>query len=402
MENDGTGQCPLPEVSVILCVYNGQSYLRDAVNSILDQTYTDFELIVVDDGSNDESAEILRSYRDERVRLLQSGKNIGLTKSLNIGLSHARGRYIARQDVDDISLSNRLQKQVEYLHQHPEIAVVGTWIEQIDTNGTKLGRVAYPLGSAEIRERLLHENCLCHGSVLMRREQVTDLGGYREMFMLAQDWDLWLRMSEKYALANLPDVLYLFRRRPSSLSAAQQERQRRYGRMAAEQAVERRTSGSKVNCLSPKALAQHYLFLAGEDVAERQDAAARTHLERALRMFPELLLHPPTILEPVIYRGISLVSSNNGNSCATGEDYINRWFAVVPPHATTLIRRRSSVVGMYYAVLAFQYFRNEHWTSTLRCAAKGIRYAPLSLFNIGFLSMVGQSIARRLQCPKSV
>ncbi len=133
-----------PKVSVIMSVYNGDKYLREAIESILNQTFTDFEFIIVNDGSTDNSLEIIESYDDERIKTINNKKNIGLTKSLNKALKFAKGKYIARQDADDVSLPNRFEKQVEYLDSHPEVALVGTSVYLIDENGKIIGkRIAF-------------------------------------------------------------------------------------------------------------------------------------------------------------------------------------------------------------------------------------------------------------------
>jgi len=129
-----------PTVSVLMPVFNGEQFLRPAMNSILNQTFTDFEFIIVDDGSTDHSREILNSYTDSRVRLICNESNIGLTDSLNRGLEAASGNYIARMDQDDISLPERLAKQVAFMDSHPEVGVCGTWAKDIDqTDSTTPG-----------------------------------------------------------------------------------------------------------------------------------------------------------------------------------------------------------------------------------------------------------------------
>src|SRR3989344_927550 len=154
-----------PSVSVLMSTYNGAVYLRQAINSILNQTFTDFEFIIVDDNSTDNSGEILRSYNDPRIRIIQNNKNIGLTKSLNKGLKEAQGKYIARMDADDVSLLDRLKEQYNFLEAHPTIALVGSWAESMDEYGivTEIRKV--PTDPETIRFELVLRNCFFHSSV---------------------------------------------------------------------------------------------------------------------------------------------------------------------------------------------------------------------------------------------
>jgi glycosyltransferase involved in cell wall biosynthesis len=134
----------MPRISVVMSVYNGEKYLRQAIESILQQTYTDFEFIIIDDGSTDSSREIIQSYDDKRIRLVINEQNIGLTKSLNKGIRLAKGEFIARMDADDISLPQRFEKQVAYLDSHPEVGVLGTYANIIDHRGKIINNIIFP------------------------------------------------------------------------------------------------------------------------------------------------------------------------------------------------------------------------------------------------------------------
>ena len=162
------GKCQMPKVSVVMSVYNGERHLREAVDSILNQTFGDLEFIIVDDGSRDRTWEILQSYDDSRIVLLRNEQNIGLTKSLNRGLAATRGEYVARMDADDVSLPQRLERQVGFLDQHPEIGLVGCAFLQINEGGQEFEIFHPPLKNEDIQERLRVENCFCHGVALFR------------------------------------------------------------------------------------------------------------------------------------------------------------------------------------------------------------------------------------------
>lgn len=186
-----------PMVTVLMPVYNAARYLREALESVLSQTYRDFELLVIDDASTDASADLVGSFHDPRIRLLRNDSNLGVARTLNRGAQLARGRYLARMDADDVCLPERLKRQVEYLELHPEVEVLGTRVELIGADGGEIGvwqadREA--VTAEEIRSRLPQGNCLAHPSVMMRRELLL-CHPYHEKVPYAQDYELWLRLA---------------------------------------------------------------------------------------------------------------------------------------------------------------------------------------------------------------
>lgn len=197
-----------PKISVIMSVYNGEKYLRESIESILSQTFSDFEFIIVDDSSTDRSVETIQGYGDDRIKVTTNEKNIGLTKSLNKALAQARGDYIARQDADDISLPNRLEEQVKYFKKYPGVALLGTSIYRIDEDGRILGKMVATASPGKI---LFKENQFSHGTVMFRREVIDKLGGYDESFRCAQDYELWLRIAKHYEVRILTQILYKLR-----------------------------------------------------------------------------------------------------------------------------------------------------------------------------------------------
>lgn len=197
-----------PKLSVIMSVYNGEKYLREAIESILNQTFTDFEFIIINDGSTDNSLAIIRSYDDRRIRSLNNETNIGLTKSLNNALKVATGEYIARQDADDISLPDRFEAQLKYFEQYPEVALLGTSKYVISEDGTILRKV---IALSNPGRTLLKENVFTHGSVMFKKAVVDELGYYNEFFKYSQDYELWLRIAKQYEVRNLKSVLYYLR-----------------------------------------------------------------------------------------------------------------------------------------------------------------------------------------------
>ena len=217
-ENSPTGQSrrPVPAVSVILSAYNAEQYLGEAIESILAQTFTDFELLVVNDGSTDRTADIVRGYADYRVQLVTNPSNLGLAKSLNQGIAVARGRYIARQDADDFSLPERLQKQFDFMERHSQVAVLGTGRRILSSSGPiKSGRM--PMASPSFSD-MLKSNRIVGASAMIRKKRLDEVGGYDDFFRQADDYELWLRITKKYSVANLPEALYVVRRNQDSLT----------------------------------------------------------------------------------------------------------------------------------------------------------------------------------------
>ncbi|MBL8635048.1 MAG: glycosyltransferase [Myxococcales bacterium] len=204
----------LPRISVLLPVYNAAPYVEEAVRSILAQTVTDFELIVIDDGSTDGSGELLTALADEdsRIRLVRR-PNTGIVGALNEALGLARADLVARMDADDIAWPTRFAKQAAYLSQHPECVAVGSAIIVIDPLGEPIKQPKQALSHEEIDAQLLsgYGWALVHPAAMMRRQAVLDLGGYRTQYNKVEDLDLFLRLAERGRLANLPDVLLSFR-----------------------------------------------------------------------------------------------------------------------------------------------------------------------------------------------
>ena len=201
-----------PLVSVIMPTYNSERFLGDAIESIINQTFRDFEFIIVADKSSDRSYLILDDYakKDNRIKVFMERKK-GLIASLNKGCRLAKGKYIARMDADDISRPHRLEMQLQYLEEHPEIGVLGTGIRYIDEAG-RLGKsVRNPRDPKLIKFYLHLENCVVHPSIMMRRETIEHLGFYNPEAIHAEDYDLWARATSVTQVSNLQDILLEYR-----------------------------------------------------------------------------------------------------------------------------------------------------------------------------------------------
>jgi len=217
-----------PKVTVLMSVFNGEEFLREAIASVLIQTFADFEFIIIDDASTDGTWETLSEYasRDQRIVLIQNPKNIGLPRSLNKGLSLARGKYIARQDADDVSLPERLERQVDFLDEHPEVILVSSHYQIIGPEGSFLGHSQQAIDPDLVSWYMLFYNYVAgHSVVMFRRAPVMDLGGYRETTLHAQDYDLWLGLSKVGEIAILPELLMKYRRHDAQITVAAREEQ---------------------------------------------------------------------------------------------------------------------------------------------------------------------------------
>ena len=201
-----------PLVTVLMSVYNGGKYLRPSVESILNQTYKDFEFFIVNDQSTDDSVKIIESFHDKRIVIHHNEMNLGLTKSLNVGLKLARGKYVARMDADDIAFEMWLEKLMHYFRKHPEHAAVGSSAVVIDGAGKKKEIRRAPINLHEIIFRVFFAPPMNHVSVLLNKELILENGGYDEKFRITQDYELWSSLiRNRYTITNLPDILVSYR-----------------------------------------------------------------------------------------------------------------------------------------------------------------------------------------------
>ena len=231
-------------------VLDGERYLRAAVESVLTQSFPDFEFVIVDDASADTTRQILDSFADDRIQIVTNQHNLGLTRSLNVGLAAARGAYVARMDADDVTLPGRFEQQVAFLDANPERAMVASFVEHIDADGASLGVVRSPVEQGEIVRSLRQGNCFAHGTVMFRRDRAEALGGYDEEMEHSQDYDLWLQMLDEHRLACLPEVLYRWREHPLSISSRRGREQERFARLARRKSRVRRAKRvvARVEC----------------------------------------------------------------------------------------------------------------------------------------------------------
>lgn len=208
-----------------MAVHNAERFLSEAVDSVLAQTFSGFELLLIDDASTDRSGAIAASYRDPRVRVVSNEVNLGLTRSLNLGLSLITTEYVVRLDADDLALPDRLARQIAWLDQHPDVAVVGSQAIAIDAQGHRIRRISFhpqwrrPAGGVALDWYRTFDTPFVHSAVMFRREAIAALGGYDEAHSLEQDAELWMRAGRRYRLANLEEPLVAVRAHASSMTA---------------------------------------------------------------------------------------------------------------------------------------------------------------------------------------
>jgi glycosyltransferase involved in cell wall biosynthesis len=209
----------MPLVTVLLPVYNGEKYLADAVKSVLLQTFSDFELLVIDDGSTDGSSAILESFSDQKIRVIRNEKRLKLSGALNRGIDNAGGTYIARMDADDICRPDRLAWQVRFMDLHPEVGICGGWVEAFGNHPSSGTIFKYPSGMDDIKASLLFDNPFAHPTVIFRK-QLFDRFNLRfdGSYNPAEDYELWARALECFPSANIGKVLLRYRLHANSMT----------------------------------------------------------------------------------------------------------------------------------------------------------------------------------------
>ncbi len=200
-----------PPLSIIMPMYNAERFVKEAVDSLLIQSWRDFELIVINDGSTDSSAAIIKSYNDPRIRLIENDGNRGIVYSRNRGLQAARGEFIAAFDADDVAMPRKFELQLNYLYKHPGIGMIGSWARRIDENGKRCGR-RWKLSAPpeRITAILLFRNYFVHSAVVMRREVIPE-SGYAHQYDSVEDYRMWFDIASGYQVWNYPEYLVNYR-----------------------------------------------------------------------------------------------------------------------------------------------------------------------------------------------
>ncbi len=225
---DNPEMAATPEISILMSVYNGDVFLRAALESILAQTFSDFECIVIDDASTDTTSDILKEFvaLDSRIHVFRNEHNHGLTASLNVGLTHCRGHYVARMDADDIALAGRLMTQYWFMEEHPDVVASGSCVDVIDTSGQRLGEKNLALTYEDIKSKMMFNNQFIHSTLFFRTDVLKSCGGYDETFKKSQDYELMLRLCSRFPVVNLREKLVQFRLHGDSLSWTSRDQQK--------------------------------------------------------------------------------------------------------------------------------------------------------------------------------
>jgi len=228
----------VPRVTVLMSVYNGESYLVEAIESILNQSFTDFEFIIINDGCTDSSRGIITLYSDHRIRLIDNERNIGLTRSLNKGLELAQGEYIVRMDADDISLSKRIEKQVSFMQNNLSIGVCGSWIKYFRNGNKTVFRS--PSNPDEIKANLFFKNIIFHPTVIFRKFLTNgDRMFYNKNYLRAQDYELWARISHLSNISNINEVLVEHRSHENAIFQTDRAGQIKYAEKVITKQIQR-------------------------------------------------------------------------------------------------------------------------------------------------------------------
>jgi glycosyltransferase involved in cell wall biosynthesis len=377
-----------PKVSVLMSVYNTQDYVRRAIESILDQTLVDLELIIIDDCSTDESWSIIQACAENHPRILpiRCESNGGASRALNLGLELASGTYLTRQDSDDVSLPNRLAEQVDLLEANEDLGAVGTAVQLIDVEDRPLRVISYPSQDIEIQQALLDRMCFCGPTVMAKRDSLMRAGFFfDERFSGSEDYDMCLRLSEVTAMANLEKPLYRYRQHGFSVSHRRRAQQMVRKAQALEQAIQRRY-GSYPQPEHNSLIARDYLRAAVLAYASDQKEEAVDPLQRAMAFNPALLDMPAQV-EDIVRRYTPHDSTERSLSFTRGV------FSELLPTNRALSRVRRKLLAEIYAKEVFSVnadaarLRSNLWA--------GIRNEPRWLLNRGVLALIFRQLFRR-------
>ncbi|MFH2013666.1 MAG: glycosyltransferase family 2 protein [Patescibacteria group bacterium] len=210
----------MPKISVIMSAYNAEKDIRKSIDSILNQTFKDFELIIINDGSTDSTKNIVENYTDSRIKIINHDINQGIYSARSDGLRVAQGEFIAILDSDDISIKNRLEEQLNFMIKHLDIAVVGSWIETMDVKSGKIDILKCDCDPTMIKWMQILKNQIFNSSSFFRKKIIDKIGHYRKEYEYAEDYDLWSRISKKYKMENIPKTLIQYKIRSKSVSRA--------------------------------------------------------------------------------------------------------------------------------------------------------------------------------------
>ena len=380
-----------PRVSVLLTVHNGQAHLQAALDSVLQQTWTDFEFLIIDDGSTDGTSAILATYAaaDSRVRVLRNNANIGIPRSMNRLFGLAQGVYITRHDADDVSLPERLACQVDFLDAHPTVGFLATRVNILDQAGQPVAAEPFfnvGLTNSELQEQLLVGNCLCQGSVMFRASLLRQVGGYDENLEQSEDYDLWLRMAEASQLAKLDQPLYQYRYHSQSITRRRRHQTAYDHARVLDQTISRRF-GSRATEQQLARVARDYITAAILK-AEAGDAEAATACaQRALAVYPAVLGQDAALLEQLLGAFVTV------HTPEASQLFVTAVFRDLPADSG---RQRQQARWLSRVHMRQVFCGGGDSAALDRHLWTGLRHDPAWLFNRGVVVLALRAAARRL------
>ena len=385
-----------PKISVVMSAFNGEPFLGPAIESILKQSFTDYELIIVDDGSTDSTWQTILTYatKDARIVPLRNQPNVGVVRALNRGLDQSKGAVIVRHDADDLSHPERFQRQMDFLDAHPDYGVVGAVPQLIDVHDNLLTLKGWDAtDNDEIQRKLPDYMCLCGPTIMMRRECLKAAGFYfSEGLDASEDYDICLRLAEVTKLASLDGALYLYRQHPNSASHKRARQQMVNKAIALERAVSRRY-GSTPPPEMTTLIARDYLHAALIGFAGKDLAAAKNDLAQALTCSPALLEKDEPLRALVqAYTPLQTTEGALAFTVSVFNDLLPRSRSLAHLESRLLARLHMSEV--FSGINQSQAWRKE---SHLWAA---IRLDPSWLLNRGVVSILGKSVLKRFRKDK--
>jgi glycosyltransferase involved in cell wall biosynthesis len=384
-----------PKVSVIMSVYNDERYLREAMESILAQSFTDFEFLIINDGSTDGSLEIIRGYNDHRIRIINNHSNLGLVKSLNRGIAIANGEYLARQDADDLSHPERLASQVDFLDGNPQVGLLGCAYLVIDDDSRVVNMQPFPTQNEELQEKLLWANHFCHTAAFIRKSYLDIVGNYQEEFSTAEDYDLWLRLAEICDIANLSEPLVSYRRHQISKTALEENNFKvKYQLLAQKYAIERRMKimNAGNECIRKKLACGHVAIACKQVMLGLLDEAG-DNLIAAFKFDSNSLQRGAfkyTVEGCITHLSVSFFGWQRG------VEAIKSIFNSLPPNWDNLLNYKRAMLAEAYCHLAFEAFNQGDFALVRSSVLNSWQLEPsLFLMNRGLTSIFLETVLGR-------
>lgn len=378
-----------PAVSVLLTNFNGEQYLRASIESILNQNFIDFELIIIDDGSVDGSWQIIQNFAQKTDKIIATlnPHNLGTSPALNIGLAQSRGRFITRQDADDVSLPERLEMQVKYLDAHPEYSAVATPADLVDANGAFI-RTGFLVEASEIPSLMLDHMCLCGPTVLVRRSAFEKAGlFFSHDLSYSEDYDLCLRLAEIAPIGSLKEPYYIYRQHAASVSQLKRFRQMFNKALALERALQRR-HGSKPDLHLIANVVRDYLRAGVLGYLSSETEEARESIARAVVIDPDALRREQPIRD-ILTR---YAPENSGAEV----DYVTGIFQDILPDNPIMNKLFRDLYAAALIHTGFEELREQQTSLAEKHFLEAVKYDRSWLRNTGVLSVITKSLLKKL------